>query len=252
MKPGSLYDMARELEAPMPYSDFSDLQIVAIEAGLRLAWGEAIAKQAAHGVSFASATEEEISVVLFSVLGTLASQPGGPLEGLLGHFQMPIPESTLPSHITPTPAQLPLASTRGKGRPDFAFRPWDSPPGYNPAYFAFFVEAKLIERSKPMSLYAGLGLTRYVTGAYASSMSQGMMLGYMRTTGQHLPQHLQKHFDRLGNAQAYGYPNPVKACTFSLSWMRMHESTHGRTGYYIRTLAPAGPIRIFHLWLQIT
>lgn len=250
-KPGSLIAHARAHSAPLPYPNFADSSIAILEVALRTAWIEAVADQQRYGVNFKTDIEDDISMVLVDVMSQLCATAGSPFEAFNEFFHVVIPDSVLITKAVPSSQSSTTLIKPKKKRPDFAFRPKVSPAGVNALYHAIFVEAKIIEPLKTMGWYVGTGLSRFTSGAYAWSMSQGIMLGYLRHPTQKLPNSLEGHFNLPGKRQQYSVLTNPKVCAFSQSELPMHDSSHGRDWVYLDTQKAPGPIQVFHLWLQV-
>lgn len=250
---GPMYALALRDAAPMPYQDFSDLEIAALETALRISWLEAKAAQTEFGVDFSTCNEEEISSVLFEVMAVLANRSAGPLKGLLDHFDVPTAEATLRSFADPRPPTVRGAGTTlSKRRPDFAFRRKRTPEGVSKPYCAAFVEAKILEPGKTFRWYTYTGLLRFVTGAYASSMAQGLLLGYVRgDVPLALPSNLNKYLSRTKVSLELKVKHLAKLCPFSKDIIYLHNSVHDRAWLYEGTKQAPGAVKVFHLWLHV-
>lgn len=252
---GSMIAHARENSASLPYADLPDSNIAMLEQALRIAWREACA-DTHHGVDLLACDEEDVSEVLIEVLGTLASDTKRkPLKNFSEFFHVGIPESAIatkttplmPSRVTGEPATRP-PNKRKRKRPDYAFWPTSLPAGYNQLWYAIFIEAKVLDRTRTVRKYSREGLSRFTSGQYAWSMCQGIMLGYLRHSDMRLPLALHGHLDR--RRDEFGVLDMPKAFSLSRAGMQMHETRHNRSASYDDTKALLPPIRVFHLWLQ--
>lgn len=248
----SLIAHARKSAAPMPYASLPDTSIAILERALRISWEQACADQGHFGVNFLACKEEEISAVLTDVMGILAADTvNQPLGTFNEFFHMAIAEGSLLMKATERvvkPGGLPVSGLKSK-RPDYAIWPKVLPGGHQQLYYAIFVEAKILDARRSMHWYCTTGLWRFVDGQYAWSMSQAVMLAYLCNTSQQLPKTLSKHLDK--RRVQYGVETMPSACTFSRKDMRMHETNHKRDRVYRDSGAALGPIRLFHLWMDV-
>lgn len=254
MRKGSLIAHAWEAAAPMPYAALPDTSISIVESALRVAWDQACTVQSSYSINFLTADEEQISAVLTDVLGALcADTTNNPMRAFNEFFHMAIAEGTV---LTKASARVetaegdPVVVLKSK-RPDYAIWPKSLPPGHARLYYAIFVEAKILDKSRSMYWYCNTGLRRFVAGEYAWSMRQGIMLAYLCDTSQALPGHLNRYLSK--RRTDYGVMSLPEPCVFSRTRtaMRVYETTHGRDRVYCGTRTPLGPIRMYHLWLTV-
>ncbi len=242
---GKLVAAAIANEAKPPYPAFQNAEIALLEAVLRLTWGEAKSRAGVqrHDVDFWSADEEDISYALAETLDLLIAGGASELMPFLTVFNFQAPEAKLRNHDR--------SST--KKMCDFSFSRRHAGPGTLRHHNAFFVEAKMITNSHPMSYYSKSGIKRFYEGQYAFCMPHAMLLGYKRDTTQALPDALMQHFGRSGgkNGVAMGLLEDVKAFSLSRFANRMHSSRHLRPGVHRDGVTPLGEITLFHLWLLV-
>lgn len=234
---GSAYDS-------MPYAGFSNLEMLVVEKALRLVWSESSKRFHCHQIDFNSADEEGISSALILVFDDIWSNDRHLLTKLADLFQ-PVPE------FNSQHGAVDYLGRSLKYRPDLTFRRSYTSPGISYLNGCLFIEAKRVEQTKTMGDYCGKGLIRFVEGTYAWAMPQAMMLGYVRDTSQKLPEALSDHFKRLGKAALYNVKHDPVPFPFSRFTNRMYLTMHNRTWTYPGTTRSAGPIRVYHLWLDI-
>ncbi len=234
---GSVYDR-------MPYPGFTNVEILAVESALRLAWTESAKRFRCHQINFSHANEDDISSALVLILDDIWAHDRHLLTGLSDYFH-PVPEFN---------SQHGAFDYLGKAltlRPDLTFRRAYIPPGLSTLNGCLFVEAKLIEPDKTMGKYCGDGLIRFVNGKYAWAVPQAMMLGYLRETSQALPDSLAAHLRRYGKQEKYHPTDGPRAFARSRFAQRAYLTTHDRTWPYPGTDRSPGPITVFHVWLRV-
>jgi hypothetical protein len=228
----------------MPYARFADLEILVVEKALRTVWSEAPKRFHCHRINFNTAEEEEISSALVLVFDNLWASDRHLLSDLERYF------NPMPVYDNPHGAVDYLGRAL-KFRPDLTFRRAHTDVGVSPINSSLFIEAKLIEQGKSMGNYCGDGLIRFVNGTYAWAMPQAMMLGYVRNTGQTLPDSLAKHFERRGKRALYQLTNGPAAFSLSRFSSRSHITVHDRAWKYPETDSSPGPISVLHIWLPV-
>lgn len=236
-KTDSVYD-------DLPYGGFAAIEILVVEKALRLVWSESPKRVHCHKIDFSTAEEDGISSALVNVFDDIWANSRDLLSDLAKLFE-PVPIFN-GHHGAVDYLGRPL-----RFKPDITFRRSHTDPGKSTINSSLFVEAKLVERTKTMGNYCGDGLLRFVEGTYAWAMPQAMMLGYVRNTGQKLPDSLAKHFERLGKRALYQITNGPVAFSLSRFSNRSHITVHDRAWKYPETDRSPGPISVFHLWLLV-
>lgn len=230
----------------MPYAGVTDLELLAVEAALRLVWAESSKRFHCHKIDFCKANEDQISSALVSVFANiLKGEDDRKLLSNLAKVFQPQPEFN---------SQYGAADYLGKAltfRPDLTFRRVYTPPGMDPLNSCLFVEAKVMDQNKKMGNYCGDGLIRFVNGTYAWAMPQAIMLGYLKQTDQQLPGTLAAHFRRRGKRALYNLENGPTAFPLSPFADRTYVTVHDRTWTYPETNGSPGPIKVLHLWLTV-
>jgi len=228
----------------MPYAGITDLELLVVENALRLVWAESTKRFHCHEIDFGKADEDDISSALVMVFDTIWSDERELLSDLAKYFQ-PHPEFN--SHH----GAVDYLGRALKFRPDLTFRRVYTPPGMSALNGCLFVEAKVIDPKKSMGQYCGQGLIRFVEGTYAWAMPQAMMLGYVKTTDQQLPDSLAAHFRRHGKRKLYNLKDGPAAFPLSRFTDRSYITVHDRTWIYPKTRRSPGPIKVLHLWLSV-
>jgi hypothetical protein len=135
-------------------------------------------------------------------------------------------------------------------RPDLVIRRAGPLAGvFDRAHCGLFIECKVIDRSRPMSRYAGDGLVRFFNGTYAWAVGFAMMLGYARE-GYALPAKLRTHFSKFGGL--YGtVPGSLQCRTPPSKRPTIWETRHLRNfAYRPEFSGQPGEIVVSHLWLD--
>lgn len=234
---GSVYD-------GMPYTRFSDLELLVVEKALRLVWHEAPQRFNIHCINFNTANEEQISSALYLVFNDLWANDRHLLADLAKVF-LPVPIYDGPS------GAVDYLGHELKFRPDLAFRRNYTDAGISTIDSSLFIEAKLVERGKTMGWYCGTGLSKFVRGTYAWAMPQAMMLGYVRNTTQILPHSLATHLAPLQKRDQYCLKEGPKPFPLSGFTNRSYLTLHNRPWLYPGTKVSPGPISVLHLWLSV-
>jgi len=137
--------------------------------------------------------------------------------------------------------------------PDLTIRKQEIHPGLVDTHFeALFIECKLIEKKKTPLLYIENGVNRFVVGDYAWSMSQALMLAFVRN-GKGLPDGLMNIFKRNQRKPLVDDCMPISdicKLIFSTGAYEVYETSHARKWSHPRYGA-AGNIDIYHLWLKV-
>lgn len=117
-----------------------------------------------------------------------------------------------------------------------------------------YAECKPVGRAHPLNRhYCAVGkktsgLERFVCGAYASAMEQGMMIAYVRD-GLRVIHHLAEALAASATRSGLGEPSPL-TCVIEAngkSCQGLYLSTHRRLFSWTER-RPASPIDIFHSW----
>lgn len=227
-----------------PYEPLSPPKLRAIEQAIRYAWEDLNAAPQPHGIAnLLDAGEVAISEALLRILAAMQTAEEPPVPAFTKEFQTPAPDGSLRNYNGEALSK----------RPDFCFRPKVNPrPGKNALYYAFFVEAKLVDQTGSVKPYVREGLIKFLKGDYAWAMPHAMMLAYLQQTKQALPKALVRYFSRLGNAEEFCLKSTVRLCTATRQLPRAHETVHRRTwNYPPPDNRSPGDIEIIHLWLRI-
>ena len=113
-----------------------------------------------------------------------------------------------------------------------------------------FVECKIIEQgNRNVAAYCKKGLNRFVEGAYAPWMPEGMMLAYVRST-QELPDDLQQYLDTADMREVLATDGKLRVCSLNRRDPRVQISIHARQWSH-KTGGEPGPIEVRHLWLHV-
>lgn len=230
------------VDAKYPFEPLSLAYIRAIEQAIRYAWKELMAAPGPHGVDLSADGEVEISEALLRVLEAIRGAEKPPVPAFSEHFETPQSDGSLRN----------FDGSELSKRPDFCFRLKINPyPGFNRHHYGFFVEAKLIGSDGSIRPYAQGGLVKFLRGQYAWAMSHAMMLGYLRKTGQKLPDALENYFNRLGNSEEYLVESMPRVCSYTHQTPKAYATIHRRTWPYPEGKGSPGNIEIVHLWLNI-
>lgn len=228
----------------MPYAGFSDLEMLLVEKALRLVWAESTKRFQCHRIEFGNADEDDISSALVMVFDNIWSNDRHLLSELAKYFD-PVPAFN--SQV----GALDYLGQKLKYKPDITFRRNYTESGMSVLNSCLFVEAKLVDRTKTMGNYCGDGLMRFVEGKYAWAVPQAMMLGYVRSSDQHLPDTLAQHFNRHEKTAEYKLAEGPVAFALSRYSDRSYRTVHNRALRYPETNRPLGPITVVHLWLRV-
>jgi len=229
----------------MPYGGFNDLELLVVEKALRLVWAEAGKRTHCHNIDFRKANEDQISSALCLVFDNIWAYDRTLLSDLATLFQA-VPE------FNSQHGAVDYLGRALKFRPDFTFRRIYTPPGMSVLNGCLFIEAKVIDPGRTMGTYCGDGLLRFVDGTYAWAVPQAMMFGYVHQTNQQLPNSLADHLQRRGKRETYKFMGGPTAFSPSRFSNRSYTTLHDRDWTYPGTTRPAGPIKVLHLWLQVT
>lgn len=118
---------------------------------------------------------------------------------------------------------------------------------------ALFVECKPVDATHAAGgRYCDDGLNRFVDGAYAWAMTEGMMIGYARhgrTIASHLVPAMQDN-PRVTQLKTTAFPAPVQAsaATSTSTAEHLHSSTHDRGFEWLHGKGNAPAITIYHAW----
>lgn len=132
--------------------------------------------------------------------------------------------------------------------PDFYFRR-PTRAGMSPLTHGLFIEAKILDNRRNIGNYCGTGLSRFVQSLYAWNTSQAIMLGYVRGTKHVLPKSLAQYLATEKNRRKYHVRRALAAVALSTALPPMHDSVHGRPKAHPETGRPSEPITVAHLWL---
>jgi hypothetical protein len=113
-----------------------------------------------------------------------------------------------------------------------------------------FVECKPVDKTHAAGgHYCDRGLSRFVVGDYAWTMTSALMMGYTVKPYTLSPKLSEALKARATTLPTLSGPEP---CEFSSAGPHnevVHISEHSRSFNYRETSKPAGPITIRHLWL---
>jgi hypothetical protein len=198
----------------------SDAHKRAIERALRWAWSEICRRwPTIPGVG----SEEQITAKLHRVLNEQTTNHRRAAPGLRSF------------ETVNRGAKVEAIDDRIELMPDLVFRPPVASGVRNRTDWGYFVECKIIDGPRSISLYCREGIARFVNGEYAAWMPSGGMLAYVRDGSQpfsSLESHLKGSFETLHHA----------ARTADSS-----DSVHARGGLPV----PCVDIAIAHLWLCV-
>ena len=115
-----------------------------------------------------------------------------------------------------------------------------------------FAECKPIDTNHAVgSDYCELGLMRFISGEYAWSMREGMMIGYA-ANGYNLPGELTTSLawgDRPKRMPLISGPTPIPRTAATAHSQLPHLTIHRRDFQYTDTGKDAPEVTIHHLWL---
>lgn len=114
-----------------------------------------------------------------------------------------------------------------------------------------FIECKPIgPKHEVMRHYCRRGITRFVKGEYAWTMTQALMVGYAGD-GFELEVQLKDALKQgTGEFRVLSGPRECRRTERSLFNRVVHVSQHGRAFEYVESSQPAPPITLRHLWLK--
>lgn len=139
--------------------------------------------------------------------------------------------------------------------PDLQFRFSKKRSIMNRVDACLHVECKVIDDKRHVGLYVNEGLIRFVNGDYSRFMSAALMVAYVLNDRQ-LPGSLSNYFKRSDNPNPECKPMGRKKIVAmddkmaSNGPVRIFQSVHRRTFIDSLTRSKAGPITIYHLWLN--
>jgi hypothetical protein len=227
--------MARGAPPSLPYGcPFTVGELLAIEEAICVAW-KAIWAEAAE----VDLDEVGITSRLEGELGRMMNHEPPLVEGFTrATFETPVRGGELES----------FDGKKLEKRPDMVIRRAGLLPGVSdPKLCGLFVECKIVDKSRPMSRYAGDGLVRFVNGTYAWAVSFAMMLGYARV-GYALPAKLRTHLARFGAAYET-VPGSLQRRSPSGKRPAIWETRHARKFAYRPGFSGRpGEIVMSHLW----
>jgi len=125
---------------------------------------------------------------------------------------------------------------------------------HNRVQDSLFAECKPVDRAHPLKKhYCAVGkktsgIERFVCGAYASAMEQGMMIAYVRDRFQVTP-HLVEAFSTAEARNGLGDPSPLTCVTAASTphCQGLYLSTHKRP-FTWKDGTRATPIDLYHSW----
>lgn len=134
--------------------------------------------------------------------------------------------------------------------PDLTIGLVNRPAGIINSQDAIFVECKPVDVNHAIGgHYCDKGLSRFVIGDYAWTMTSALMIAYAVKPYTISPK-LSKALKARAKLKTLSGPDP---CSFSSAGLHnevVHISEHSRSFVYLETSEPAGPITIRHLWLS--
>jgi len=182
--------------------------------------------------------EDKTTIKLLELLGAIRKK--GNVPGFTANnFELPSRDSKIKNYNGESIDKM----------PDITIRPTGGGPGLNDYEWGLFIESKLLCDTKPIRLYVGEGIARFVNGDYAYRMTHSLMLGYT-DTAHTLPNDLNFFFNpnRKGRAQcAIDYCPQGETCCSSTFDSSIFVTIHHRS--FQQTPLP-GEISIHHLWLR--
>ncbi len=140
-------------------------------------------------------------------------------------------------------------------KPDLVFRlSRELRHSHNRLQDALFAECKPVDRAHPLARHycavgrATSGIERFVTGAYASAMEQGLMIGYVRD-GFRIDPHLAAALASAEARSGLGEPTPLFCVVAAkdTAGHGLHLTTHQRN-FPWSDGARATPIDLYHSW----
>lgn len=113
-----------------------------------------------------------------------------------------------------------------------------------------FVECKPVDEDHTAGVHYGAkGITRFIEGDYAWSMTNALMVGYVSPGYDLVPKLTDALRDRAKEFQVLEAPRKCPRSPASAVSVAVHFTQHGRTFVYVETGQPAPPIKLRHLWL---
>ncbi len=199
-----------------------------------------------RGFSLALKTEDEITTALRGIVENDLRQ-----KGSVGGFSKQTYETVIRGGQVAN-----YDFTRLTKAPDLYFKlrnDEDERSSVISEHDALFVECKPINKNAAVgSKYCELGLRRFVDGAYAWAMEEGLMLGYARdsrTISKHLIPEMQRS-ERLEQLKTVELPQPLAnpGAGARHDAEAIHVSRHRRGFPWIADKGPATDILIYHFW----
>ncbi|MFO1303033.1 MAG: hypothetical protein U1F54_04835 [Burkholderiales bacterium] len=228
-------------------TQFSDLEIYAVETLLREVWGLLCADAAWLSKARQDFEERQYSEAIALKIDELVRHHWDE-HPILAVLSQTIDVGPIYDAKSTSKQKLKAGQPVFDTVPDFYFRR-PTRPGLSPLTHGLFIEAKIIDSRRNMGNYCGTGLSRFVQSLYAWNMSQAIMLGYVRGTKHGLPKSLARYLATKKNRRKYHVRRAPAAVALSTAVPPMHDSIHGRPKAHPETGRPSEPITVAHLWL---
>ncbi len=135
--------------------------------------------------------------------------------------------------------------------PDMIIMLWDDTSQYIPSQDGIFIECKPVDHEHSLvTHYCKKGISRFVVGDYAWTMTSALMIGYV-SNGYNISSNLSNAFKKIvSEIKTIDYPCSYPQSIQNVNHETVYVSRHLRNFQYVQTGQQAPPIAIHHLWLH--